>query len=104
MKKILVPLDGSALADRAIPFVTTLASRARCDVVLVRAVNTLSVYSERACAASGARRRSALGASSPSRYRGWRDAVPVAARHSWRRCERSGSPSVAAPALAWGAV
>jgi len=68
MKKILVPLDGSALADRAIPFVAALASKAGCDVVLVRAVSTLSVYSERAGVASGARRRSALGASSPSRY------------------------------------
>lgn len=48
MKKILVPLDGSALADRAIPFVATLAASARCEIVLIRAVNTLSVYSERA--------------------------------------------------------
>ena len=51
MKKILVPLDGSALADRAIPFAATVAARATCDIVLVRAVSTLSVYSESASVA-----------------------------------------------------
>src|SRR3954464_5390571 len=48
MKTILVPLDGSPLADRAVPFAATLAARAGWQMLLVRAVSTLSVYSERA--------------------------------------------------------
>jgi nucleotide-binding universal stress UspA family protein len=37
MKKILVPLDGSALADRAIPFAATIAARAGWSLHLLRA-------------------------------------------------------------------
>ena len=48
MKTILVPLDGSDIAARAVPFAATLAARAGSEIVLLRAVNTLSVYSERA--------------------------------------------------------
>jgi nucleotide-binding universal stress UspA family protein len=51
MKKILVPLDGSALADRAIPFAATLAARADWSLVLLRAVNTLAAPTEGAGAA-----------------------------------------------------
>jgi nucleotide-binding universal stress UspA family protein len=46
MKKILVPLDGSALADRAIPFAATIAARADWSLLLLRAVNTLAAPTE----------------------------------------------------------
>jgi nucleotide-binding universal stress UspA family protein len=46
MKTILVPLDGSALADRAVPFAATIASRAGWSLLLLRAVNTLSAPTE----------------------------------------------------------
>jgi nucleotide-binding universal stress UspA family protein len=45
MRKILVPLDGSALAGRAVPFAATLAASAHSDIVRVRAVSTFSVSS-----------------------------------------------------------
>ena len=48
MKTILVPLDGSALADRAAPFAVTIATRAGWSLLLLRAVNTLSVPTEAA--------------------------------------------------------
>ena len=48
MKTILVPLDGSALADRAVPFAATLATRAGWSLLLLRAVNTLSAPTEAA--------------------------------------------------------
>jgi nucleotide-binding universal stress UspA family protein len=38
VKTILVPLDGSALAERALPYATALARRAGAHVVLVRAI------------------------------------------------------------------
>lgn len=41
MKTILVPLDGSALADRAVPFAATIAARAGWSILLLRAVNTM---------------------------------------------------------------
>lgn len=41
MKTILVPLDGSALADRAVPFASALAKRAGWSILLLRAVSTL---------------------------------------------------------------
>jgi len=41
MKTILVPLDGSALAARAVPFAATIAKRAGWSILLLRAVNTL---------------------------------------------------------------
>jgi nucleotide-binding universal stress UspA family protein len=46
MKTILAPLDGSALADRAVPFAATIASRAGWSLLLLRAVNTLSAPTE----------------------------------------------------------
>lgn len=48
MKTILVPLDGSALADRAVPFAATIATRAGWPLLLLRAVNTLSAPTEAA--------------------------------------------------------
>ena len=38
--RILVPLDGSALSDRAVPFAESLAKRAGGQLLLVRAVDT----------------------------------------------------------------
>ena len=46
MKTILVPLDGSALADRAVPFAATIAKRAGWSVLLLRAVTTLRAPTE----------------------------------------------------------
>jgi nucleotide-binding universal stress UspA family protein len=40
MSAILVPLDGSELADRAVPFATALAGRADRPLLLLRAVDT----------------------------------------------------------------
>jgi len=48
MKTILVPLDGSELADRAVPFAATIATRAGWSLLLLRAVNTLSAPTEAA--------------------------------------------------------
>jgi nucleotide-binding universal stress UspA family protein len=48
MTTILVPLDGSALADRAVPFAVTVATRAGWSLLLLRAVNTLAAPTERA--------------------------------------------------------
>lgn len=48
MKKILVPLDGSALADRAIPFAAMIAARADWSLELLRAVNTFAASTEAA--------------------------------------------------------
>ena len=48
MKTILVPLDGSALADRAVPFAKTIATRAGWSLLLLRAVNTFSAPTEAA--------------------------------------------------------
>jgi nucleotide-binding universal stress UspA family protein len=48
MKTILVPLDGSALADRAVPFAATIAKRAGWSVLLLRAVTTLRAPTEAA--------------------------------------------------------
>jgi nucleotide-binding universal stress UspA family protein len=47
MKSILVPLDGSALADRAVPFASTIAKRAGWSLLLLRAVNILAAPTER---------------------------------------------------------
>jgi nucleotide-binding universal stress UspA family protein len=46
MKTILLPLDGSALAERAVPFAATLARKAGWSIVLLRAVNTLRAQTE----------------------------------------------------------
>jgi nucleotide-binding universal stress UspA family protein len=46
MKMILVPLDGSALADRAVPFAATLAKRAGWSILLLRAVTTQRALTE----------------------------------------------------------
>jgi nucleotide-binding universal stress UspA family protein len=48
MKTILVPLDGSALADRALPFAVTIAARAGWSIRLLRAVNTFPAPTEAA--------------------------------------------------------
>jgi len=48
MKTILVPLDGSALAERAVPFAATIAKRAGWSILLLRAVNTLAAPTDRA--------------------------------------------------------
>lgn len=42
MQSLLVPLDGSALADRAVPFAAALAARTGWSVLLLRAIDTLS--------------------------------------------------------------
>ena len=46
MNAILVPLDGSDLADRAVPFATALAGKANRQVMLLRAVSTLGCSSD----------------------------------------------------------
>src|SRR4051812_43434460 len=38
LKTVLVPLDGSALSERALPYATAIARRAGARVVLVRAI------------------------------------------------------------------
>ena len=48
MKTILVPLDGSDLAARALPFATALAKRAGWSILLLAAVDTLSAPDEEA--------------------------------------------------------
>jgi nucleotide-binding universal stress UspA family protein len=48
MKTILVPLDGSDLAARAVPFAATLAARGKSSLLLLRAVNTLAAPTESA--------------------------------------------------------
>ena len=48
MKTILVPLDGSAVAERAVPFAATIAKRAGWSILLLRAVNTLAAPTDRA--------------------------------------------------------
>jgi nucleotide-binding universal stress UspA family protein len=48
MKTILVPLDGSDLAARAVPFAATLAARGESSLLLLRAVNTLAAPTEAA--------------------------------------------------------
>src|SRR4051794_23297669 len=42
MSAILVPLDGSELADRAVPFATMLARKTGRPLLLLRAVSTLA--------------------------------------------------------------
>lgn len=42
MRRILLPLDGSELADRAVPFAATLAARTGQPLLLLRAVDPLS--------------------------------------------------------------
>lgn len=51
MNAILVPLDGSELADRAVPFATALAARADRPLLLLRAVTTLGCLTNREAAA-----------------------------------------------------
>jgi len=46
MKKILVPLDGSELSTRALPYATQLAHRAGATLVLVRAVMVQPFFKE----------------------------------------------------------
>ncbi|MFN8632681.1 MAG: universal stress protein [Chloroflexota bacterium] len=46
MRTILVPLDGSALADRAVPFAATIAEKAGWSLLLLRAVNAHDARSE----------------------------------------------------------
>ena len=48
MKTILVPLDGSTLADRAVPFAATIATRSGSALLLLRAVDTLRIPTESA--------------------------------------------------------
>jgi nucleotide-binding universal stress UspA family protein len=48
MKTILVPLDGSDLAARAVPFAATLAARGESSLLLLRAVNTFAAPTESA--------------------------------------------------------
>jgi nucleotide-binding universal stress UspA family protein len=48
MKTILVPLDGSDLAGRAVPFAATLAARGKSSLLLLRAVNTLTAPTDAA--------------------------------------------------------
>jgi nucleotide-binding universal stress UspA family protein len=43
LKTILVPLDGSPLAERALPYAATLARRSGADIALVRAVHATSL-------------------------------------------------------------
>ena len=44
LKRILVPLDGSALAEQALPLALELASRARAELLLLQAVIPLVEY------------------------------------------------------------
>jgi nucleotide-binding universal stress UspA family protein len=46
MKTILVPLDGSALAERALPFAATIAKKADWSILLLRAVNTMRAQTD----------------------------------------------------------
>jgi nucleotide-binding universal stress UspA family protein len=46
MTTVVVPLDGSELADRALPFATTIAARGGRSVLLLRVVDTMSAPSE----------------------------------------------------------
>jgi nucleotide-binding universal stress UspA family protein len=48
MKVVLVPLDGSELAERAVPFATTIATMPGWSLLLLRAVNTLSAPTDAA--------------------------------------------------------
>lgn len=43
LHSILVPLDGSRLSEKAIPYATSLAQAARADLIFIRAVLTLRV-------------------------------------------------------------
>jgi nucleotide-binding universal stress UspA family protein len=51
MNAILVPLDGSDLADRAVPFATALAGRTDRPLLLLRAVSTLGCSTDADAAA-----------------------------------------------------
>jgi nucleotide-binding universal stress UspA family protein len=46
LKRILVPLDGSATAESVLPFVNQIASSALAEVLLVGAVTPLAVWDE----------------------------------------------------------
>src|SRR5690349_8552152 len=62
MKTILVPLDGSALAGRAVPFAATIAKRAGWSILLLRAVNTMRAANEAEGRAAVREARAALDA------------------------------------------
>src|SRR5215207_6025420 len=84
MKTILVPLDGSALADRAVPFAATLAKRADWSLLMLRAVNTLAASTE---AAGGALKREAQEALDAVAEEVAKDGLTVATRVVDNRAE-----------------
>jgi nucleotide-binding universal stress UspA family protein len=46
IKKILVPLDGSELAEKALPYAANMAQRYRAELILVRSLQPMVVISE----------------------------------------------------------
>ncbi len=96
-KRILVPLDGSALADRALAYAATLAGLSQAEVHLVRAVDTwhlvdgsrsgqkeaeLTAEAERALGAAEAKLRTAGVAASSTVQLGEASAVIAAGQRS----------------------
>jgi nucleotide-binding universal stress UspA family protein len=77
MKVVLVPLDGSELAERVVPFATTIATMSGWSLLLLRAVNTLSAPTDAAGLALKQAAQEALDAVAASLAA---DAVRVATR------------------------
>ena len=55
IKKILVPLDGSELAEKALPYAANLAQRYQAEMILVRSLQPAVVVSEMEMAFHGPR-------------------------------------------------
>ena len=51
LKKILLPLDGSALAEKALPYARALAEKYEAELIIVRVVQPVPVYSDYGTAA-----------------------------------------------------
>jgi nucleotide-binding universal stress UspA family protein len=54
--RILVPLDGSKLAEKALPYVSTLAQKFEAEIILVRVVQPVPImpsYDDAQCYGSG---------------------------------------------------
>lgn len=62
MKTILVPLDGSALADRAVPFAAAIAKKAGWSLLLLRAIDSMRAPTETALRTMREEAQAALGA------------------------------------------
>ena len=61
MTTVLVPLDGSELAQRAVPFATTITEQDGRTLLLLRAVNTLAAVTPREAQAMLERRHNRTG-------------------------------------------